>query len=68
MDRYYADGKELVLFDGSADGLVANVKRYLAHDRERTRIAEAGYARTLREHTYDMRFAELFARAGLSLP
>lgn len=65
MERYYEDGKELVRFDGSADDLAAKVKQYLAKDSDRARIAEAGYIKTITEHTYDRRFRELFMRAGL---
>jgi spore maturation protein CgeB len=42
-----------------ADELVEKVRYYLDHDEERLRIARAGQARTLRDHTYLQRMKEL---------
>lgn len=61
LEEYYDLGKEVVTFDGVAD-LAAKISYYLAHDDERRAIARAGYERTLRDHTYERRFAEIFAR------
>ena len=61
---YYADGKELVIFRNT-DDLIHKAKYYLAHEQERAQIARAGCARTLRDHTYEKRFREIFARIGL---
>ena len=38
---------------------------YLAHDEERRRIAAAGRARALREHTWEKRFTAAFQEMGL---
>ncbi|MBD3420153.1 MAG: glycosyltransferase [Chitinivibrionales bacterium] len=35
---------------------------YLAHDDERNHIAQAGTAKILRQHTYDIRLDQLFER------
>jgi spore maturation protein CgeB len=51
-------GKEVVAYS-DADDLVDKIGYYLAHDEERERIARAGQARTLREHTYLRRMREL---------
>ncbi|MDE1971514.1 MAG: glycosyltransferase family 1 protein, partial [Patescibacteria group bacterium] len=40
--------------------LIEKARYYLTHESERARIARAGYERTLREHTYEKRFQELF--------
>lgn len=56
---YYEDGKEIVIFKGASD-LVEKIGYYLEHDREREAIARAGYERTLREHTYERRFRDIF--------
>lgn len=61
---YYEDGKEVVIFKDMAD-LAQKAKYYLAHDDERKAIAKAGYERTLREHTYEKRFNEIFKQCNL---
>ncbi len=62
LDRFYAPGKEIILFDGAAD-LADKIKFFLATPEKRDRITWAGYLRTCREHTYDMRFQRLFQAA-----
>jgi spore maturation protein CgeB len=64
LENYYKLGKEVVCFSGDKD-LIEKISHYLAHDEERRKIAEAGYVRTLHEHTYVHRFAEIFKKAGL---
>ena len=61
---YYIDGKEIVIFKNVAD-LIEKAKYYLVHEDERRVIAQAGYERTIREHTYEKRFQELFRTMGL---
>lgn len=63
LESYYELGREVAVFSGVAD-LVQQVHYYLAHEDERLAIAEAGFRRTLREHTYRDRFAEIFATIG----
>jgi spore maturation protein CgeB len=58
LGELFEPGREVVVYDG-ADDLVEKVRHYLAHDAERLEIARAGQARTLREHTYAERIAEL---------
>lgn len=62
---YYEDGKEIVIFRDIND-LIAKIKYYLAHEDERIAIAKAGYERTLRDHTYEKRFNELFRAMGFA--
>jgi len=59
MRDYYEDGKEVVIFKNTQD-LIEKIKYYLARESERIAIAKAGYGRTLREHTYEKRFNEIF--------
>lgn len=59
LEDFYLLGKEVVTFDG-IDDLVDSIRYFKAHPDERDRIARAGHRRTRSEHTYDMRFAELF--------
>ena len=63
MERYYAPDREIVFYR-TTDELVEKTKYYLAHDAERGAIAAAGRARTLREHTYEHRFREIFELLG----
>ena len=67
LSDYYEDGKEIVCFEDTRD-LAEKARYYLSHEDERRAIAEAGYQRTLREHTYAHRFTEIFHRIGLSAP
>ncbi len=64
LEQYYDIGLEIVCYDNIAD-LQDKIAYYLRHENERAAIARAGYARTLREHTYMQRFAEIFRRIGL---
>lgn len=64
LEDYYEDGKEVVCFENVND-LIGKVRYYLQHEDERAAIAEAGYGRTLREHTYLHRFKEIFQQIGL---
>ncbi len=64
MGTYYEDGKEMVFYRSIPD-LIKKINYYLAHDDERRAIARAGYARTLREHTAEKRFNEMFRVMGL---
>jgi spore maturation protein CgeB len=64
LESYYEIGKEVVCFK-DIDDLVEKIRYYLHHETERTLIAQAGYQRTLREHTYVHRFNEIFTELGL---
>jgi spore maturation protein CgeB len=61
LAAYYRPGVEAVPFRGARD-LLAKVTRYLADDEARERIAQAGQARTLSEHTYSQRLETIFKR------
>jgi len=60
LSELFEPGREVVAYE-CEDGLVEQLRHYLEHDDERQRIAAAGQARTLREHTYARRIAELAA-------
>ena len=51
-------GREVVVYS-SKEEAAELVRHYLAHPEEMARIAQAGQARTLREHTYTQRMQEL---------
>ena len=42
--------------------MIDKIKYYLEHNEERESIAQAGYERTIREHTYEKRFNNIFKR------
>lgn len=65
LNNYYHAGEEIVAYKDTAD-LIEKIKYYLVHDKEREAIAQRGYKRTVRDHTYEKRFRDLFAWMGLS--
>jgi spore maturation protein CgeB len=64
LERYFELGREVAVFDGP-DDLIEQVRHWTEHEDERARVADAGYRRVLAEHTYDHRFAAIFAELGL---
>jgi spore maturation protein CgeB len=58
LPQLFAPGLEVVVYETAGD-LVERSLHYLAHEDERSAIARAGQARTLREHTYAVRMVEL---------
>lgn len=63
LQSYYVPGKEIACYS-SIEDLVDQARYYLDNEGERQEIARRGYDRTLREHTYIHRFAEIFERIG----
>ncbi len=64
LERYYVPGAEIETFGDPAE-LIGQIRRYLADDASRNRIAMRGLARTLREHTYPARVDRLLQLIGL---
>ena len=58
LDDLFEPGSEVATYR-DADDLVRKISYFLEHDEEREAIAQAGQARTLREHTYAHRMEEL---------
>ena len=52
--------REVTTFE-TVDEAVDKIRYYLAHEEKRWAIARAGYERARREHTYEHRFAQMFA-------
>jgi spore maturation protein CgeB len=67
LKDYLTPGRDIGAFS-STDDLVRQVGWWLDQEQERARAAEAGYRRVRAEHTYDHRFAAIFARIGLDGP
>jgi spore maturation protein CgeB/glycosyltransferase involved in cell wall biosynthesis len=62
LDNYYRDGKELVCYHSSED-MAEKILYYLNHESERVKIQNAGYQKTLQQHTYESRFNSIFNEA-----
>jgi spore maturation protein CgeB len=67
LAEYYTPNTEVASYSTVAD-LVRRVRCYLVEDDLRSAVAKAGYDRTLREHTYEQRFARIFEQIGLAWP
>lgn len=66
LNDYYKIGTEIEVYKNTKD-LIKKIKYFLSHDKERQEIAQAGYRRTIQEHTYEKRFMEIFKRVGLDI-
>lgn len=60
LDTLFEPGREVAVYEGPHDAL-SRLEGLLADDAARTRLAAAGQARTMREHTYRRRMQELVA-------
>lgn len=58
LETFYEPGVEIAVYRDFED-LVDKIDFYLSHTEERDRVARAGYQRTLRDHTYERRMAEV---------
>lgn len=67
LDNYYRVGVEIAAFDG-ADELARQIVHYLADRAARDLVTYAGFARTQADHTYERRFAALFAELARRVP
>ena len=67
LENFYRIGKEVGVFN-TPEELAGRIRHYLSHPHERDAVARAGYKRTLKEHTYDVRLKEVidFALAAKS--
>jgi spore maturation protein CgeB len=64
LAEYFVPGEEIAVF-GSDRELLDSIRYYLAHEKEREGIREAGYRRARRDHTYEQRFQAIFTAAGV---
>jgi spore maturation protein CgeB len=62
LNRFYC-AEEVETFDG-VDELGGKIKKYLDEFENRDRIAQAGYRRTIDQHTYEHRFSKLLDAVG----
>jgi len=66
LREYYDVGREVVCYDSVTD-LIDKVRYYLAHEQERQMIAENGYRRVIRDHTYEIRLTQVGDMVGVRL-
>lgn len=66
INEYYIPGQEVAVFKDLPD-LVKKCNYYLDHEEERQKIAQAGFKRTLADHTYEARFKEIFKHLELKI-
>jgi spore maturation protein CgeB len=64
LERHYQIGNEIVVY-GDVDDIVDKARYYLKYADERESIARCGYERTIRDHTMEKRFADLFYAIGI---
>lgn len=60
QDRFFKDGEEAVSYN-SVDECAAKIKHFLVFEKERERIAEAGYERYLAEHIIEKKMERVMA-------
>jgi spore maturation protein CgeB len=65
LHEYFEPGKEVLTYTDKHD-LLETTRYYLAHQEQSERIRHAGWRRAVQEHTWQHRFAELFAALGLN--
>jgi spore maturation protein CgeB len=58
IGRFYKLGQEIETY-GDVGELIDTIRRYLADDDARERIAAAGYLRTIRDHTMERRLSAI---------
>jgi spore maturation protein CgeB len=64
LESYYKLDKEIVSFENTKE-LIEKLRYYIEHEEERQTIAQAGYIRTIKEHTYVQRFNDIFNKMSL---
>ncbi len=62
--RHFKDGEEFIAFS-SEDDIRAKVAHYMENEHQRRGIAQNGFLRTQRDHTYDIRVATVLGVTGL---
>jgi spore maturation protein CgeB len=58
LEQCYDIGKEIMIYM-DVDDLIEKIRYLLKHDEERAALAEAGYRRARRDHTYARRFRDI---------
>ena len=64
LGDYYKLGSEVETYN-STDEMINKIRHYLGREEDRKRIAEAGYQRTVKDHSYSSRYDAIFKATGL---
>ncbi len=64
LDNVFLQGEEILTYSDIYD-LYSKITYYLAHPAEAESIREKGHERSLREHTWEMRFEKIFRLIGI---
>ena len=64
MEEYFELGTEILTYE-TVEDLERQIRRVLADPAEADRVRDAGYRRTIRDHTYERRFMEIFQTIGV---
>jgi spore maturation protein CgeB len=64
LHEYYEPSREVACYRDFGE-LVRRVRYYLEREEERAAVAAAGYERTIAQHTYAHRFADIFRQMGV---
>ena len=64
LAEYFTPGQEVLTYT-DRDDLLDKARYYLAHHEQAERVRRAAFERARRQHTWQHRFAELFARLGI---
>jgi len=59
IEKFYELDKEIVCFNSITEA-VEKIKYYLSNDKERQMIADAGYKRAQKNHTWNIRLKKIF--------
>jgi spore maturation protein CgeB len=65
LEQHYLIGDEIAVYD-DADDLIEKALFYLKNEDVRDTIADSGYRRTVADHAFKKRFAEIFSAMGLN--
>ena len=61
LENLFEIGKEIVTFEyGDISGFRDKLSWYISHDDERKKIAQAGYERGRKQHTFAARIRQIF--------
>lgn len=61
--KHFVAGEDFVYFE-SNDDMLQKIDYYLTHEKERTSIAESGYQKVVKNHSYETIFQQIFNIIG----
>lgn len=61
--KHFVAGEDFVYFE-SNDDMLQKIDYYLAHEKERASIAESGYQKVIKNHSYETIFQQIFNIIG----